>query len=150
MMISRVKIAGAVISGRSMVQVQRYAGEEFSQVELLHPFGYVALPSDDTDGISMQIGNMADHQVILGGDTLGQAPPNLVKGEAGLALNGGAKRVLMRENFIEIQDPVAIHLNAPSLLWSPDGGVTFYSLATNEHGHSALNAPPTPGTPALT
>jgi phage gp45-like len=149
MMVSRVKIAGSVISGRTMVQVQRYAGEEFSQVELLHPFGYVALPPNSTDGLSLQVGNKADHQVVLGGDSLGQAPSNLVVGEAGLSLNGGTQRVLLRSDRTEIQDPVVIHLIAPSLLWSPDG-VTFFSLGTQTHVHPALNAPPTPGSPALT
>jgi phage gp45-like len=150
MMVSRVKIAGSVISGRTLVQVQRYAGEDFSQVELLHPYGHVALPPDSNDGLSLQVGNKADHQIILGGDSLGQAPTDLIVGEAGLALNGGQQRVLLRNGRIEIWDSTAIHLIAPSVLWSPDGGATFLSLATQTHGHPALNAPPTPGTPALT
>ena len=133
LMMARGKVAQSSLGPRTLMQVGRHEGETFNSVELLLPPGYCALPATGADVLVIQVGGLADHKVALGGDNIADRVSNLQPGEFGIATNG--KRVIMRQGFVEIVDPVQIRLVAPSLVWSPDG-VAFYTLTTNQHTHA--------------
>jgi phage gp45-like len=150
-LITRGKVLAARMSVRTLVQISGLDQEEFSNVELLLPPGYVALPIEGSDVILLQANGVRDHRVALAGDTTADAVPDLAPGEIGLSRNG--RRVILRTGYTEIVDPVEIRLVAPLLHWSPDGD-TFYTLATAQHMHvdsmHGETTPPIDTEPGLT
>jgi phage gp45-like len=135
MMVMRGKVTGSALGPRVLLQVKRLFNEPFNAIELMQPYGLVGRPPVGADVVLVQVGALADHKVALGGDVTGSAPADLAAGEAGLSLAAGAQRVMLRTGFTEIVDPVAGKIMVPSLMWSPDGGATFYRLATDTHTH---------------
>jgi phage gp45-like len=138
MMLTRAKVAGAVISGRTLMQVTRYDTEVFNSVELLLPPGYVANPSIDSDVLVIQVGSLADHKVALGGDNTADAVADLQPGEGGMSRQQGQRQLIQRLGWTEIIDPAEVRIIAPAMLWSPDGGKTFLRLATEQHTHGGV------------
>jgi phage gp45-like len=150
-MITRGKIVAARIAVRTLVQVSGLDNEDFSNVELLLPPGYVALPTAGSDIILLQANGIRDHRLAIAGDSTDDVVTDLAPGEIGLSRNG--RRVILRTGYTEIVDPVEIRLVAPLLHWSPDGA-TFYTLATSQHTHidseHGATTPPVATDPGLT
>jgi hypothetical protein len=87
-MVLRAKVVAAKILGRTLVQAKVLDEDSRDNVELLHPFGYVANPTEGSDTIELQIGGYASHKVQLGGDNVANALADLQPGEAGLSTLG--------------------------------------------------------------
>ena len=132
--VTRAKVAAARVAGRTLLQLTALDQETFSNVELLMPPGIVALPLADADPLLLQVNGTRNHKVALGGDSTADAVKDLQPGEGGMARRTG-QRVLQRAGWTEVIDPAEIRLVAPVLLWSPDGGETFYRLTTDVHTH---------------
>ena len=135
-MITRGKVALAMLFGRTVVQATGFDGETFGRIELLMPPFYTAMPLAGADIIFLQTNGVRGHLVALGGDNLADKVADLQPGEGGLAHNG--KQVLLRLSQIAIVDPQKIVLQAPELYWSPDG-VTMHKLATDAHTHGGVS-----------
>jgi phage gp45-like len=135
LMLTRVKVAASVVGPRVLLQVERYDGEVFNSIELLLPPGYQARPVAGADGLIVQVGSLAAHKVMLGGDNTADTLADLQPGEFGIATGG--KRVMLRKNYVEIVDPAEIRLVAPLLHWSPDG-TTFFRLTDDQHVHGGV------------
>jgi phage gp45-like len=133
--ITRGKVAGAKMAARTLLQVTGLDGEVFGNIELLLPPGYVANPLPASDVLLAEANGVRGHTVALAGDNTGDTVPGLQPGEAGLSRGG--RSVLLRLAATHITDPVQIILQAPSLVWTPDG-VNFYELATATHTHGGV------------
>jgi hypothetical protein len=96
----RVKIAGAIIAGRTLVQYTGLDEDVRDQVELLHPYGWVAMPTPGSDAIEFQVGANGSHKVVLGGDNTANTLADLLAGEAGGS--AGGQQIMMRATGIEL------------------------------------------------
>jgi phage gp45-like len=148
MMVTRAKVSTATLGPRTLLQVKRFDTETFDTVELLHPFGYVALPVAGSDVLHLHVGGLADHKVAVGGDATGTAPADLGAGEFGLCYNG--QQIILRNGYIQIKSATRILLDAPVLQWTPDGGATLHTFADDAHVHisgepGSDTSPPLPG-----
>ena len=140
--ITRGKVAAAKVAARTILQLTGLANETPAGIELILPPGYVAVPLALADILIVPILGTRNHQVALGGDSTADTVRNLAPGESGLSQTG-VRRVILRNGYIEIVDPVKIVLNAPQVVWTPDNGETFRTLATDLHNHETPDGPTT-------
>ena len=110
--VTRAKVSTATIGPRTMLQVTGLDNEVFDDVELLLPFGMVALPVAGSDVMLFQVNGSRDHKVALMGDNTGDVVATLGPGEIGFSRNG--QTVLLRANGVEVVTPLAINLAAPT------------------------------------
>ena len=106
-MLQRVKIVQStapVAGGRVLLQHSGLDEDARDQVEALHPFGWAAAPIGGADAIEMQIGGIASHKVVIGGDHTADAVTDLLPGEAGLSRGG--QQAIARTSGYEIITPL--------------------------------------------
>jgi hypothetical protein len=103
-LVARAKVAGSVISGRTLVQSTVLDEDTHDLVELLHSFGYVANPLPGGDVIEIQIAGQASHKILLGGDNTADTIVNLQPGESGLSRGG--QLVLIRLAGVRVVSPL--------------------------------------------
>jgi phage gp45-like len=160
-LVTRGKVAGAVVGPRTLMQITGMDGVTQQVVELLLPPGYSARPVAGADLLLLQVMGSGDHVVALGGDLAGGAIANLAPGEFGLS--DGTQMVVFRVgNMIQMISPTKVRVEAPVLectgqiiancdaagasvalgthLHPPGTGVTGSGASTDDTG------PPVPGT----
>lgn len=100
-MVTRGKVAAAVVGPRTLLQVTGLDGESFDEVELLLPPGYVSLPPAESDVVMLQANGSRDHKVAIGGDQVGNlAGAQLQPGEAGIRASG--RQIVCRVAAIQL------------------------------------------------
>ena len=87
-MILRGKVQTSAIEGRTLNQSTVLDEDVRDLVELLHPFGYWAVPVQGADVLELQIGGYASHKVQLGGDLTSDVPTDGQPGECGFSRAG--------------------------------------------------------------
>jgi phage gp45-like len=110
--LTRGKVTSSQIAGRTIVGLSGLAGEQFANVELLLPPGYVASPVRGSDVVVLQVNGSRDHKIVLGGDNTADAIA-LAPGEIGLSRGG--QTVILRTTGIEITTPLPITIQAEDL-----------------------------------
>jgi phage gp45-like len=96
-MVTRAKVAGAIVGPRTLLQITGLNGEVKTTVELLLPPGYSARPVAGADVTVFQVGGTRDHLVAVGGDNAGgDAIANLAPGEFGLRHPGSNTQLVFR------------------------------------------------------
>ena len=125
--VTRGKVTGAAVGGRTLLQITGLDGEVKQSVELLLPPGYTAAPAAGADIVLLPVLGSRDHLVALGGDAVGQATPDLAPGDFGLRHASG-RQVILRTGWTEITDPVKVKVMAPLLECS--GNITAAGTIT--------------------
>lgn len=148
-MVTRGKVALATVGQRIMLQMTGMSNETLSGVELLHPFGYSALPPAGADLVMLQVLGQRGHIVALGGDALGGAIADLGPGECGLSAVPGTQ-IVMHTDRIEITAndlPIVINAGtAPVTVNAQNITLAGASIALNApavtvNGHAVQVAP---------
>ncbi|MDT7952837.1 MAG: phage baseplate assembly protein [Acetobacteraceae bacterium] len=124
------------IGPRTLLLVTGLDGEVANVVELLLPPGYSARPAQGADILLHQILGSRDHLVASGGDTAGQAIPDLQPGEFGMR-DANGQQLVFRLDHIEMTTPAYVQVNAPLLKVSGD---IIDNFATNPHNLAQMRA----------
>lgn len=101
-LVMRGKItSAAIVGGRTIVQVTIAANDVRGAVELLHPWGYFAVPRGGSDPILLTVLGTRDHNIALSADDTTATPPGGAQaGECGLS--DGTHVVAIRNGRLEL------------------------------------------------
>lgn len=148
--LQRIKITSAtvVVNGRTLVQYSGLDEDARDQVELLHPYGYVAMPVAGSDAVEAQVGAFGSHKVVLGGDNTANSLADMVPGEAGLSCGG--MQIMLRQS-----PSLGVEIVSALLRWGPVRGalqrfvVEAFMPLFNNHVHSGCGGSSDSGVPTV-
>jgi phage gp45-like len=151
-MVTRGKVAAAVVGPRTLLQVTGLQNETKTGVELLLPPGYFARPAPGADVVILQVLGDRGHVVALGGDTAGQAYTAAASGEFGIS--NGTQTIIIHSDHIELIGPGYVLMTTPELrvtgkITEGYGGSDQVGVGTHTHivaGTAGHTAAPDAGT----